>query len=491
MLSHSKQFAIAALVALLWLPTALSDAATARPNLVFVIADDCTFRDIGCYGGQAHTPNIDALAEQGMKFTRCFQAAPMCSPTRHNIYTGLYPVKSGAYPNHTFAKAGTQSIVHYLKPLGYRVALSGKTHIDPKEVFPFEYSGVKNNPDMSAIDQLLSECAESSTPFCLFACSNEPHSPWNKGDASRYPPEQVKLPPYLADTPVMRENFSRYLAEITYYDDQVGQILELIDKHEMADNTLVVVVSEQGNSFPFAKWTCYGNGLQSAMIVRWPGRVQPGAVSDAMVEYVDVTPTFVEAAGGEPAEVLDGKSFVPVLTGQTDTHKSVTYGIMTTRGIINGSDAYAIRSVRDDRYRLIWNLNHETKFTNACTKADYFQSMVQAGRGGDAEAAKLVRKYQYRPEFELFDCDVDPLEMNNIVDDPQHIEVVTRLKGQLRQWMQSQGDEGVETELDALAHQGRYKGKSRAEAMEAFRRRDSGAKPKSQKRPGGKKENVK
>ena len=99
------------------------------------MADDLTYRDIGCYGGQAHTPNIDRLATEGMRFTRCFQAAPMCSPTRHNIYTGLYPVKSGAYPNHTFAKDGTKSVVQYLKPHGYRVALSGKTHIAPKSIF--------------------------------------------------------------------------------------------------------------------------------------------------------------------------------------------------------------------------------------------------------------------------------------------------------------------------------------------------------------------
>ena len=85
-------------------------SAAERPNLVFIIADDMTFRDIGCYGGQAHTPNIDRLATEGMKFERCFQAAPMCSPTRHNLYTGLYPVTSGAYPNHTFAKTGTKSI---------------------------------------------------------------------------------------------------------------------------------------------------------------------------------------------------------------------------------------------------------------------------------------------------------------------------------------------------------------------------------------------
>ena len=125
-------------------------AENAKSNFLFIIADDCTYRDLGCYGGQAHTPNIDRLATQGMRFTQCFQAAPMCSPTRHNIYTGLYPVKSGAYPNHTFAKDGTKSVVHYLKPLGYRVALSGKRHIAPAKVFPFEYSG-KKNPDFKAI----------------------------------------------------------------------------------------------------------------------------------------------------------------------------------------------------------------------------------------------------------------------------------------------------------------------------------------------------
>lgn len=109
----------------------LSARAEEKPNIVFIIADDCTFRDLGCYGGQAHTPNIDKLAGEGMRFTRCFQSAPMCSPTRHSISTGLYPVKSGAYPNHTHVGEDTKSIVHYMKELGYRVAQSGKTHVGP------------------------------------------------------------------------------------------------------------------------------------------------------------------------------------------------------------------------------------------------------------------------------------------------------------------------------------------------------------------------
>ena len=150
---------------------------TKKPNFMFIIADDCTFRDIGCYGGQAHTPNMDKLASEAMRFTDCFQAAPMCSPTRHNIYTGIYPVKSGAYPNHTHVNAGVKSIVHYLKPLGYRVALNGKRHIKPAEAFGFEYGGKKNNPDMDFADKFIGECNESDTPFCIFQCSNEPHTP--------------------------------------------------------------------------------------------------------------------------------------------------------------------------------------------------------------------------------------------------------------------------------------------------------------------------
>jgi uncharacterized sulfatase len=434
---------------------------SAKPNFVFIIADDCTHRDLGCYGGQAYTPNIDRLAEQGMRFTKCFQAAPMCSPTRHNIYTGLYPVKSGAYPNHTFAKAGTQSVVQYLKPHGYRVALSGKTHINPKDIFPFEYSGKNNNPDLDVIDQLFSQCKQSSTPFCLFACSNEPHSPWNKGDASRYPPEKVILPPYFVDTPKTRDDMSKYLAEITYYDWQVGEILKRLDHHGLADNTVVVVVSEQGSSFPFGKWTCYDTGLQSACIARWPGNVQPASTSDAMVEYVDVLPTFLDAAGIERPDVLDGKSFVPVLKGKTDQHKEFVFGIMTTRGINNGSDAFGIRSIRGKRFKYVLNLSPEVEFTNACTQSAAFQSWVAKAEAGDADAADKVRRYSHRPAEELFDMEADPLEWKNVADDPQYASIKSELKQKLSSWMAEQGDLGQQTELEAFEHQARNRNKNK------------------------------
>lgn len=431
-------------------------AAPAQPNFVFIIADDCTHHDLGCYGGQAHTPNIDRLAGEGMRFTHCFQAAPMCSPTRHNIYTGLYPVKSGAYPNHTFAKRGTKSVVQYLKPLGYRVALSGKRHVAPRDIFAFEYSGQRNNPDPAAVDALFGECAKSKTPFCLFACSNEPHAPWTKGDASRYPQDKIKLPPYFVDTPRTREDMSNYLAEITYFDGQVGTILSLLKKHGLADNTLVMVTSEQGSSFPFAKWTCYDNGLQTAMIARWPGKIKAGVTSKALIEYVDVLPTFIDAAGGTPPAVLEGKSLLPVFTGKTDAHKKYVFAVQTTRGTINGSDHFGIRSVRSRRYKYILNLSPEVTYTNACTKSKTFLSWKSKAET-DTDAADKVRRYQHRPAEELFDMQADRFEWTNLANDPKYAQIKANLKTQLTAWMKSQGDLGRQTELAAREHQWRRK----------------------------------
>jgi uncharacterized sulfatase len=391
-----------------------------------------------------------------MLFTQCFQAAPMCSPTRHNIYTGLYPVHSGAYPNHTFVKEGTKSVVHYLTDLGYRVALSGKTHIKPIEAFPFEYSKTDNNPDFAILDTFMAECVGSETPFCIFACSNEPHSPWNKGDASQYDAATIELPPYFVDTQETRDNMVNYLAEITYYDGQVGEALALLDKHEVADDTLVIVVSEQGSSFPFGKWTCYDTGLQSAFIARWPKKIRPGSVSDAMIEYLDVLPTYIEAAGGTPPQELDGKSLLPVLLGKKTRHKNYVYGEMTTRGINNGSDYFGIRSIRSKQFKYVWNFTPEVKFQNAATKGAMWDSWVDQA-AGDPDAAERVYRYENRPGEELYDITTDQYEWTNLADNPEYAEVKADLRQRLLDWMEEMGDEGQQTELEALEHKGKNK----------------------------------
>lgn len=462
------------LILVILLMTVVSFAAgknnVSKPNFLFVLGDDCTFRDIGCYGGQASTPNIDTLAANGMKFSQSFQAAPMCSPTRHNIYTGIYPVKSGAYPNHTFAKNGTKSIVHYLKPLGYRVGLSGKRHISPQEVFPFEYLGKGKNPDFGKIDTFIKDAKDKSQPFCLFACSNEPHRPYTKGDPSIYPPAKIKLPPYFVDTPETRSQMSKYLAEITYLDWQLGELLNILDKHKLADNTLVIFTSEQGSGFPFAKWTCYDSGLQNALIARWPGKIKSDSVSDAMIEYVDITPTFVEAAGGIPAKILDGKSFLPVMTGKKNTHKDYVYGIMTTRGINNGSDYYGIRNIRSKNYKYINNLTPDVQFKNDAMRTVEFRSWLEKAKT-DPDAADKVRRYQHRPAEELYDIKKDPYEWNNLAGDPKYANVKADLKQKLKEWMKAQGDKGQQTELEAFEHQVRNRNKNKKQTSKSPKRK--------------------
>lgn len=425
------------------------------PNLVYVMADDCTYTDLGVYGGQAYTPNLERLAVQGMRFNNCWQSAPMCAPTRMNILTGLYPVRSGAYPNHSQVRPGTRSIVQHLKPQGYRLALVGKSHISPRKIFDFEYISENKNPDLQAAEKFVRECAEAGTPFCLLIMSKHPHDPWDSGDPSRYPPAKLKLPPHWVDTPETRDCFSRYLAEITVFDRQVGQTMELIESAGISSNTLLIVTSEQGSVFPYAKWTCYAEGLRSGMLVRWPGRIKAGIQSDALVEFADILPTQLEAVGVTAAEPLDGKSFLPVLLGKADEHKQYTFGIHTTTGIKDSELPFGIRSVRDKRYSYIRNLHPENRFQNVINNkptAEYFPSWRKRAAEGDADAAAKVLRYDRRPPEELYDRKADPLELRNLVGNPEYTGIKERLSAQLDEWMERQGDLGRATEENAADH---------------------------------------
>jgi len=425
-----------------------------RPNIVFIIADDLTYSDIGAYGTvNVETPHIDSIASDGMKIMRCFQASAMCSPTRHNIYTGLYPVKSGAYPNSTLAKEGTKSVVHFLGDLGYRVALTGKRHIQPQSVFPFEYLNEKGGPDLQALERFWSK--ENGQPSCAFICFNEPHTPWTKGDASVFDPDKLVLPPYFVDTEETRKQLVNYYAEVQDLDQSVGKVITLLDQLEMRENTLLIFVSEQGMAMPFAKWTCYESGLQSAFLARWPGKILRGSVSDAMIEYVDILPTFIDIAGGSPIELLEGESFLPVLLGQTPHHKDYAFALQTTRGISNGSEHYGVRSIRSHRYKYLINLTPETRFQNNLTEnkggwTAFWKTWVDAART-DPFAEETVHRYQWRPAEELYDLESDPYEFNNLAGQEDLKEIQSDLRLRLLEWMDQQGDMGQETEMAALS----------------------------------------
>ena len=420
-----------------------------KPNILLIIADDQTWSDSGCYGNRdVKTPNIDRLATEGMRFTRAFTATAMCAPTRQQLYTGIFPVRNGAYPNHSKVFPGTKSIVHHLKALGYRVGLCGKRHFGPPESFPFEAVNA------GGIGRFITR--DRSQPYCLVYASHSPHLPWKQGDARAYDPRKLTLRPYLVDTPETREALCRYYAEITDLDREVGECMRLVQKSGHKDSTIFIYTSEQGAQFPHGKWTCYDTGLHVAMVVRWPARVKAGSVANAMVQYVDVVPTLIEAAGSKVPEGLDGRSFLNVLLGRTDRHNDVVYGVHTTRGIIAGSQCYPIRSIRTGTHKYIRNLNHKTAFHNVliARAPAYWKSWIAKAKT-DKNAAKIVGMYRRRPAEELYDLRTDPYELNNIAADPANRKLMDELGGKLDAWMKQQGDLGNETEMKARQRQGR------------------------------------
>lgn len=425
-----------------------------KPNILLILADDLAWNDAGCYGNpEVHTPNIDKLAKQGLKFTQAFTATAMCAPTRQQLYTGVFPVRNGAYPNHSKVKPGTRSIVHHLRALGYRVGLKGKKHFGPQECFPFDAPG-----------DVYDYMTEIASPFCLIFASHHPHPKWPEPEG--YDPEKISMPPFLVDNAETRQALCRYYTAVTAFDTEVGKYLDILQKSGKTDNTMVIVTSEQGPDLPGGKWTCYDYGLRTQFIVRWPNVIQPGKETDAMIQYVDVVPTLIEIAGGNPGDIdtgltggpnggtgFDGRSFMSVLRDRANQHNEVVFGVHTTQGIVAGKP-YPIRSIRDRRYKYIMNLMPGTTFQNIMTERNYeniWNSWVRDAKT-DKRAARLTKRYQHHPPEEFYDVDKDPFEQNNLAEQPRYREQMDQMKKQLKAWMVRQGDRGIETETAKQKH---------------------------------------
>ena len=435
-----------------------SFATAEPPNFLLFLADDLSYHDLGLSGNpDVKTPHLDRFATQGTTFTHAYTSAPTCAPTRMSLYTGLHPVRHGGHPNHSAVYPDVRTLPHYLQNLGYAVGLMGKRHEKPPEQFPWQFlgglhhdDGTKRDLDLTLATQFIDPVRDQ--PWCLIVASNQPHTPWNLGDASRYPPAELTVPPYLVDTPETREALSRYYAEINYLDAQFGEIMRQLEASGEADQTVVIFLTEQGSNFPFAKWTCYETGVRATKIVRWPDRIPADVRRDDLVQYVDIVPTFIELAGGKVDHArFDGRSLAEVWQDPAvNSPHDYVFSMATTRGIYRGSEAYGIRSVSDGTFRLIWNLHHENAFANTVThNFKPYRSWERAAES-DPDAAQKFAAYQHRPEFELFDIRSDPWSERNLAGDSEIASRQDHLLEVLQAWMKQQGDEGDATERDAF-----------------------------------------
>lgn len=436
---------------------AAGSASEERPNVIIIMGDDATHSDLPLYGGSnVQTPHIDRLASQGLTFNHAYLAMSMCQPCRAELYTGLYPMRNGCCWNHSACRAGTESIVHHMGDLGYRVGIAGKVHVTPRRSFPFErVPGCERGcvsqtakADMSGIREFMGRDREQ--PFCLAVGLVVPHVPWTVGDADHFRPKKLELPPYLADTEQTRKDFARYLAEIEVLDNQVGKVLKTLEETGQAENTIVIFTSEQGAQFPGCKWTNWDQGVHTAFVVRWPGRVQAGRRTDAMIQYADVLPTVLEAAGGDPeSKDYDGSSFLPVLLGRADEHREFAYFMHNN---VPEGPPYPIRSVRTREYHYIRNLTPDATYIekhmmgrpehNPYWRTWMFESW------NDQHTYDMVHRYMHRPAEELYRNAGDPHELKNLAEDPQHASAKKRLSAELDRWMQAQKDPGIALDTD-------------------------------------------
>ena len=430
---------------------AISTGEAASPNFLIIIGDDCTYSDLPLHGGQnVATPHIDALAREGMQFTHAYVSMSMCLPCRTEMYTGLYPHRSGASWNHSAARPGTKSVCHYLGDAGYRVGLTGKYHVVPRKSFPFEkVKGFEPGcvkltaaHEVSGVREFIGRSREQ--PFCLVVGLVTPHVPWSVGDPSHFDPKQLQLPPHLADTPQTREDFAKYLAEIEVMDQQVGDVLGVLEASGQADETLVLFTSEQGAQFPGCKWTNWELGVHTAFVARWPGKVAAGSRTDAIVQYADVLPTLLAAANVDAeSKNLDGSSFLSVLLDSGKQHREYAYSMHNN---IPEGPPYPIRSVRDAEFRYIRNLTPQATYIERHLMGrndhnPYWATWMYASPFND-QAYNLVRRYMHRPAEELYHTASDPFETKNLAEDPKYAEVQQRLSAEVDRWMQDQDDPG-------------------------------------------------
>ena len=255
------------------------------PNFLMIMADDCTFNDLPVYGGgNAFTPNIDRLASQGLTFNRAYLSEAMC-PGRVGLNCTAANTRCAMVAPGTTRPVDRRPPACRITCRPSAIGLVWLARCMSSPATPFRLRRWTDSiPVASAIRRgrttwnpsVTSWRGTPDSPFCLVVALVEPHVPWVMGDATRYPPNKLELPPHIADTLRTRRDFSKYLAEITYMDEQVGEILTTLDQVGQPKNTLVLFTSEQGAQFPGCKWTNWDTGLHTALIARWPGRVAAG-----------------------------------------------------------------------------------------------------------------------------------------------------------------------------------------------------------------------
>ena len=462
-----------------------------RPNILFIMSDDHASHAMSCYGSRINqTPNLDRIAQNGMILQNCFCVNSICTPSRANILTGQYSHRNGIKTLADQFDGRTAHVGKMLQESGYQTAMIGKWHLghgEPYNPTGFDYwnvlpgQGLYHNPVMIneegqqvyqgyATDLITDfslnwlENRNLERPFFLMCHHKAPHRPWDSDDkhAQMYEDYDIPLPETFFDNYANRSNaakeakmrvaqdmneqdlkieklgpppeglsvaqladwkYQRYIKEylrcVASIDDNVGRLLDYLDEFDLTDNTMVIYTSDQGFFLGDHGWYdkrfMYEESLRMPFVVSYPPEIEPGSSCNAMALNVDFAETWLDYAGLPIPDDMQGKSLRPLFNGETpegwQTSMYYRYWMHLTHHYVA-----AHYGVRTSRYKLIY----------------YYGEAL--GTAGSVDESKT-------PEWELFDLEKDPLEMNNVYDHPDYADVVVDLKEELYRLKAEVGDE--------------------------------------------------
>lgn len=395
-----------------------------RPNILYLHSHD-TGRFVQPYGHPVPTPNIQRLADQGILFRRAFCAAPTCSASRACLLTGQYGHSNGMMG---LAHRGwslndyRQHLVHPLHDAGYHSVLIGEQHIAKRpDIIGFDRIVKIETTDVETVAPVASEILGEPPPEPFFMSVGffETHRDFLHPPSLRDTLYSLP-PPNLPDTPDTRRDMAAYSASARSLDQGVGSVLEALDNHGLADDTLIIFTTDHGLAFPAAKATLFDRGLGVMLILRGPGGFAGGKVHDAMVSHIDVYPTLCELIGIDRPAFLQGVSLLPLVSGEATSIRDVIFAEMTWHAAYDPQ-----RAVRSERWKYICRFGDRDR--PVLCNCDDSPSKSLLLRLGWAE-----RKVPFE---QLYDLAFDPNEAANLADDPAYRSTCEELRERLLGWM--------------------------------------------------------
>jgi arylsulfatase A-like enzyme len=416
------------------------------PNILWIIAEDIGL-DLGCYGEPlARTPNLDRLAAEGRIYRHAYSTAPVCSASRSAFITGMWQTAIGAHHHRSHRTdgyqlpSGVETIMDRLRRAGYFTANirsfppgtpfrgGGKTD------WNFQVAGKPFDSDRWSD-------LKAHQPFFAQVNFFETHRVYQKAKTNATDPAKVRLPPYLPDHPVAREDWARYLDNVAALDEKTGAVLNLLEREGLRDNTVVFWFGDNGRDDFRGKFYAYEQGCAVPLIVRWPGRVPTGSVNEELVSLIDVTATTLFAAGLPIPRRMHGR----LLLGPEARPREFLF---TARDRIDET-LDRVRTVRDGRFKYIRNYEPDRPYYQTFRYIEFeeynpLNALMKRLHAVGKLTPEQDRMFaERRPREELYDLDADPFEFQNLAAAPEHSAMLKRLRAALDRWIKETGDQGA------------------------------------------------